>query len=118
MKRGDREDCREEALFSCLQCTVQRQYLHLSSVADTDTHVFIRRWSEESADGVPTALWGFPPVSVLKNKMLCSPVKNDSLGEPPLKPRLRFLCVISRRTKWSRAEQAGWGTSQQPLHRT
>lgn len=72
---------------------VQRQRLHISSAANSDTRVFTHRWSE-SADGVLTALSGFSPVSVRKNKMLHSPIENDSLGEPPLKPRARVSVAM------------------------
>lgn len=87
------EDKREAAIFSCLQHIVQRVCRHINSRASTDTRVFTRKWSEELAEGVPAALCGFPLVFLMKNEMLCSPIKNDSLIELPLKPEAPGTCV-------------------------
>lgn len=86
---------------------VPRVCLHINSRASTDTQVFTHVWNEELAKGVPAGLCGFSLVSLSKNKMLCSPIENDSLIEPPLKPEALGTCVLSRRTKnGSGAEQA------------
>lgn len=65
---------------------VQRVCLHMNFRASTDTGVFTHKWSEELVEGVPAALCGFSFVFLMKNKMLCLCIKNDSFVEPPLKP--------------------------------